>query len=116
MTGVLPKCPEIFIRVKRIVQLLSYYTEKKTAKRFLTRVRGVNKSHCRFVVTCFQTDKVAFPDCSHSRLGYLTPPKKYSYGEAGGDEAPQPYPGEEMASYQIRLGSLFYGVNLYREG
>lgn len=31
-----------------------------------------------------------------------------------GDEAPQPYPGKEMASYQIRLGSLFYGVNLYR--
>lgn len=41
-----------------------------------------NQSHCRSVVTCSQTDKVAFPDCSHPRLSYLTP-KKYSYGEAG---------------------------------
>lgn len=71
-----------------------------------------NQSHCRFVVTCSQTDKVAFPDCSHPRLSYLTP-KNTATGKQA-DEAPQPYPGEEMASYQIRLGSLFYGVNLYR--
>lgn len=40
-------------------------------------------------------------------------PKNTATGKQG-DEAPQPYPGKEMASYQIRLGSLFYGVNLYR--
>lgn len=71
-----------------------------------------NQSHCRFVVTCSQTDKVAFPDCFHPRLSYLTP-KNTATGKQG-DEAPQPYPGKEMASYQIRLGSLFYGVNLDR--
>lgn len=43
------------------------------------------QTHCRFVVTCSQTDKVAFPDCSHPRLSYLTPrpkkkKKKYGYG------------------------------------
>lgn len=43
-----------------------------------------NQSHCRFVVTCFQADKVAFPDCSHPRLSYLTPPlKNTATGEAG---------------------------------
>lgn len=73
---------------------------------FLIRVTVV------FVVTCSQTDKVAFPDCSHPRLSYLTP-KNTAMGKQG-DEAPQPYPGKEMASYQIRLGSLFYGLNLDR--
>lgn len=78
------------------------------------RVRRVfsNQSHCRFVVTRSQTDKVAFPDCPHPRLSYLTP-KNTATGKQG-DEAPRPYPGLEMTSYQIRLGSLFYGVNLYR--
>lgn len=40
-------------------------------------------------------------------------PKNTATGKLG-DGAPQPYPGKEMASYQIRLGSLFYGLNLYR--
>lgn len=101
--------------------------ESKNEKRWLAEGRKraacggwvfSNQSRCRFVVTCSQTDKVAFPDCSHPRLSYLTPsPKKYGYGRWGegrGAEAPQPYPGKEMASYQIRLGSLFYGVNLDR--
>lgn len=74
-----------------------------------------NQSHCRPVVTCSQTDKVALPDCSHPCLSYLTPPpKKRKIQLRGETGAPQPYPGKEMASYQIRLGSLFYGLNLYR--
>lgn len=76
-----------------------------------------NQSRCRFVVTCSQTDKVAFPECSHPHLSYLTPSPKNTatvWGEGRGAEAPQPYPGKEMDSYQIRLGSLFYGVNLDR--
>lgn len=86
--------------------------ERKSAWWWGRRRVFSNQSHCRFVVTCSQTDKVAFPDCSHPHLSYLTP-KNTATGKQG-DEAPQPYPGKEMASYQIRLGSLFYGVNLDR--
>lgn len=39
-----------------------------------------NQSHCRFVVTRSQTDKVAFPDCPHPRLSYLTPKKNTATG------------------------------------
>lgn len=76
-----------------------------------------NQSNSRFVVTCSRTDKsgISWLFLSPSELSD-TPKKKkkYSYRGKQGDEAPQPYPGKEMASYQIKLGSLFYGVNLDR--
>lgn len=48
-----------------------------------------NQSHCRPVVTCSQTDKVAFPDRSHPSLSYRTPPsqKKKKNTAAGGDRS-----------------------------